>query len=112
MGPIQRSPLHFAAASHRKIAVFPGGVDIFPALKEGNSYWFHAKAGIPSVGSCHGTKSLPEGAHRVQKFFPLGITNLIPGHYAAATKVAALLRGMEIELLLATFVHAFHNTKN
>ena len=59
-----------------------------------------------------GTASLPEDAHRVQKFFPLGITNTFPGHYAAATKVAALLRGMEIELLLATLVHTFHNAKN
>jgi len=38
--------------------------------------------------------------------------NTFPGHYAAATKVAALLRGMEIELLLATLVHTFHNAKN
>ena len=38
-----------------------GGVDsnvyivleILPSLKGGDSYWFHAKAGIPSVGSCH-----------------------------------------------------------
>jgi hypothetical protein len=60
----------------------------------------------------NGTKFLPDDAHRVQKFFRLGITNSFLGHYAAATKVAALLRGMEIELLPATFVHAFHNAKN
>jgi hypothetical protein len=33
---------------------------MLPSLKGGDSYWFHAKAGIASVGSCHDGLTSPE----------------------------------------------------
>jgi hypothetical protein len=36
----------------------------------------------------------------------------VPRTLCCGHKSGRLLRGMEIELLLATFVHAFHNAKN
>jgi hypothetical protein len=51
-------------------------IEILPSLKGlkgGDSYWFHAKAGIPSVGSCHDGLTSPEDDAQASEASPASL---------------------------------------
>jgi hypothetical protein len=52
--------------------------DILPSLKGGDSYWFHAEAGIPLGGSCHDGLTSPEDDEKASEASPASLTFLAP----------------------------------